>query len=131
MGRSRQASFETPSGAITVDANATVLALGGASWPRLGSDGAWVEMLSAKAIAVAPLRPSNSGFAVAWSDHFKGRFEGQPLKGVALSFGSHTVRGEVMITRGGIEGGAVYALSPSLRDIGRRWRCNAAGDAAS
>jgi uncharacterized flavoprotein (TIGR03862 family) len=109
-------SFETPDGAHVVDAGAVVLALGGASWPRLGSDGAWVDVLSAKAVAVAPLRPSNSGFTVAWSDIFKDRFEGQPLKGVALSFGSRTVRGEAMITRAGIEGGAVYALSPELRE---------------
>jgi uncharacterized flavoprotein (TIGR03862 family) len=109
-------AFETPDGPKTIDAGATVLALGGASWPRLGSDGAWAKTLAVKGVAVAPLRPSNSGFTVAWSDIFKQRFEGQPLKGVALSFGSHTVRGEAMITRAGIEGGAVYALSSQLRD---------------
>jgi uncharacterized flavoprotein (TIGR03862 family) len=108
--------FATPDGAPVVDARATVLALGGASWPRLGSDGAWVGTLSARDVAVAPLRPSNSGFTVAWSDLFKDRFEGQPLKGVALSFGAQTVRGEAMITRAGIEGGAIYALSSPLRE---------------
>jgi uncharacterized flavoprotein (TIGR03862 family) len=108
--------FGTPDGERDVDARATVLALGGASWPRLGSDGAWVEALAAKGVQVAPLRPANCGFTVAWSDVFKDRFEGQPLKGIALSFGSHTVRGEAMITRAGIEGGALYALSSQLRE---------------
>lgn len=108
--------FQTPDGALAIAPSATVLALGGASWPRLGSDGAWVECLAAKGVAVSKLRPANSGFAVAWSDVFRDRFEGQPLKGVALTVGAHTVRGEAMITRGGIEGGAIYALSAELRE---------------
>jgi uncharacterized flavoprotein (TIGR03862 family) len=99
-----------------VDVSATVLALGGASWPRLGSDGAWVEILAAKGVTISPLRPTNCGFTVAWSDVFRDRFEGHPLKGVALSFGARSVRGEAMITRTGIEGGAVYALSADLRE---------------
>jgi uncharacterized flavoprotein (TIGR03862 family) len=110
-----QLSFQTPDGQRVVDARATVLALGGASWSRLGSDGAWVGMLAAKGVAISPLRPANSGFTVAWSNIFRDRFEGHPLKGAALSFGSHTVRGEAMIARTGIEGGAVYALSADLR----------------
>ena len=93
---------------------ATVLALGGASWPRLGSDGGWVETLAARGVTISPLRPANCGFTVAWSGVFRNRFEGYPLKGVALSFGPHTVRGEAMITRTGIEGGAVYALSAAV-----------------
>jgi uncharacterized flavoprotein (TIGR03862 family) len=109
-------SFQTPNGKITVDAGATILALGGASWPRLGSDGAWTETLAAKGVAISALWPANCGFAVAWSAIFQNRFEGQPLKGVALSFGSHSVRGEAMITRTGIEGGAVYTLSADLRE---------------
>jgi uncharacterized flavoprotein (TIGR03862 family) len=109
-------SFATPDGARVVEAHATVLALGGASWSRLGSDGAWVETLMAKGVTVSPLQPANCGFTVAWSDIFRDRFEGQPLKGVALSFGSHAVRGEALITRTGIEGGAIYALSAGLRD---------------
>jgi uncharacterized flavoprotein (TIGR03862 family) len=109
-------SFATPDGARTADARATVLALGGASWPRLGSDGAWVETLAAKGVTVSPLRPANCGFTVAWSGIFRDRFEGQPLKGVALSFGSRTVRGEAIVTRTGIEGGAIYALSADLRE---------------
>jgi uncharacterized flavoprotein (TIGR03862 family) len=107
--------FQTPGGQQAVDANATVLALGGASWPRLGSDGAWVETLTAKGVAISTLRSANCGFTVAWSDIFRDRFEGQPLKGIELSFGSHRVRGEAIVTRGGIEGGAVYALSADLR----------------
>jgi uncharacterized flavoprotein (TIGR03862 family) len=93
-----------------------VLALGGASWPLLGSDGAWVETLAAKGVTISPLRPANSGFTVAWSDVFRNRFEGQPLKGVALMFGPHVVRGEAIITRIGIEGGGIYALSAELRE---------------
>jgi uncharacterized flavoprotein (TIGR03862 family) len=108
--------FLTPDGPSVVDARATVLALGGASWPRLGSDGAWVETLAARGVTISPLRPANCGFTVAWSDIFRDRFEGHPLKGVALSSGAHSVRGEAMITRTGIEGGAVYALSSVLRE---------------
>src|SRR5882672_4814525 len=108
--------FQTADGQRAVDASATVLALGGASWPRLGSDGAWVETLAAKGVKLSPLRPANCGFAVAWSNIFRDRFEGQPLKGVALTFGSSTVRGEAIVTRNGIEGGAIYALSAELRE---------------
>jgi uncharacterized flavoprotein (TIGR03862 family) len=108
--------FQTPEGPRVIDATATVLALGGASWPRLGSDGSWVEILTAKGVRVSPLRPANSGVTVAWSDIFRDRFEGQPLKGGALTFGMHTVRGEAIVTRAGIEGGAIYALSAELRE---------------
>jgi len=108
--------FQTPEGRRAVDARATVLALGGASWPRLGSDAGWVEMLAEKGVKISPLRPANCGFTVDWSEVFRDRFEGQPLKGVALTFGRHTARGEAMITRSGLEGGAVYALSAELRD---------------
>jgi uncharacterized flavoprotein (TIGR03862 family) len=108
--------FQTPSGINVVDARATVLALGGASWPRLGSDGAWAETLAARGVAISSLRPANCGFAVAWSDIFRDRFEGYPFKGIALSFGARSVRGEVMVTRTGLEGGAVYALSADLRE---------------
>jgi hypothetical protein len=91
--------FRTPDGEAAVVANAAVLALGGASWPRLGSDGGWVGLLAARGVAISKLRPANSGFTVAWSNVFRDRFEGQPLKGVALTVGAHTVRGEAMITR--------------------------------
>jgi uncharacterized flavoprotein (TIGR03862 family) len=108
--------FKAPDGDRAAEARATVLALGGGSWPRLGSDGAWAETLAAKGVMIVPLKPANSGFTVAWSDIFRDRFEGQPLKGMALSFGPHTVRGEAIVTRTGIEGGAIYALSAELRE---------------
>jgi len=108
--------FQTPDGPRAIEADATVLALGGASWPRLGSDGSWVETLAAKGVKISHLRPANSGFTIAWSDIFRDRFEGQPLKGVALTSGQNTVRGECIVTRIGIEGGAIYALSADLRE---------------
>jgi uncharacterized flavoprotein (TIGR03862 family) len=108
--------FETPDGQRAIKADATVLALGGASWPRLGSDGAWTSILAARSVAITPLKPANCGFTVAWSDIFRDRFEGQPLKGIALTFGDRTMRGETVVTRDGIEGGAIYALSAELRE---------------
>jgi uncharacterized flavoprotein (TIGR03862 family) len=108
--------LETPEGLVAVRPRACVLALGGASWPRLGADGSWVGPLAAQGIGVIPLRPANCGFLVPWSDLFIDRFAGQPLKRIALSFRGRTVRGEGMITRHGIEGGAIYALSAALRD---------------
>jgi uncharacterized flavoprotein (TIGR03862 family) len=108
--------FQAPDGRRAIEAHATVLALGGASWPRLGSDGAWVDTLAAKGVAISPLRPANCGFTVDWSAIFRERFEGQPLKSVVLTFGSTTVRGEAVVTRNGIEGGAIYALSADLRE---------------
>jgi uncharacterized flavoprotein (TIGR03862 family) len=108
--------FQTPEGKCVVEARAAVLALGGASWPRLGSDGGWVEPLYAKGVRVSPLKSANCGFTVAWSDIFRDRFEGVPLKGIALSLGKRSIRGEAVITRDGIEGGAVYALSAELRE---------------
>ena len=109
--------FQTPVGESAVEARATVLALGGASWPRLGSDGGWVEALRGKGVNVSPLKPANCGFVVDWSDIFRERFEGTPLKGIALSFAGRSVRGEAVVTRAGIEGGAVYALSAELREV--------------
>ena len=95
-------------------ANATLLALGGASWPRLGSDGTWPTLLPD--IEIASLRPANCGFAVPWSDVFQARHAGTPLKRIALTFAGQTLRGEAMITAQGIEGGAVYALSAPIRE---------------
>jgi uncharacterized flavoprotein (TIGR03862 family) len=95
-------------------AAATVLALGGASWPRLGADGSWTAHLSD--IAITPLRPANCGFVVAWSEHFRTRHAGAPLKRIALTFAGQTVPGEALIAAAGIEGGAVYALSAPVRD---------------
>jgi uncharacterized flavoprotein (TIGR03862 family) len=113
--------FTGPSGeTLRTEPDATVLALGGASWPRLGSDGAWTALLAGQGVAVAPLRPANMGFVTPWSDVLRGRFEGEPLKRIALSFGGATVRGEAIVTADGIEGGAVYALSGRLRDAVER-----------
>ena len=107
--------FATPEGgAFVFRPAATLLALGGASWPRLGSDGTWLALLPE--VAVAPFRPANCGFAVAWSEVFRRRFEGQPLKRIALAFGGAVVRGEAVVTAAGIEGGAVYAFSAALRE---------------
>ncbi len=100
--------------------DATILALGGASWPRLGSDGGWTHWLEARGVEVAPFQPSNVGFDVAWSEILKDRFAGQPLKSAAFTHGDRTVRGEAMIARYGIEGGAIYALSADLRDAIQR-----------
>ena len=105
-------AFRTPDGDVSVAADAAVLALGGASWPRLGTDGGWAALLPDD---VTPFRPSNMGVDVAWSPVMQG-FAGQPLKGIALTFGGRTVRGEAVVTRYGLEGGAVYALSAELRD---------------
>ena len=111
----RRLTFDTPDGASAVELDATVLALGGASWPRLGSDGGWADILERAGVRVAPLKPSNCGFLAAWSEHFK-RFAGQPLKRIAVSFGDQSMRGEAIVTETGIEGGAIYALSSRLRE---------------
>jgi uncharacterized flavoprotein (TIGR03862 family) len=109
--------FTGPAGEpVAVAPRATVLALGGASWPRLGSDGGWVEILAGRGLAVARLRPANMGVTVAWSESFRGRFEGAPLKRIALTFADTTRRGEAIVTRDGLEGGAVYAVSALLRE---------------
>jgi hypothetical protein len=101
---------------VLVAADVTILALGGASWPRLGSDGRWTDMLKAHGVAITPLAPANCGFTVQWSDAFR-RFEGEPLKRIAISFGELTLRGEAVVTREGLEGGAIYALSGPLRTV--------------
>lgn len=108
--------FTSPDGEETAHPDATVLALGGASWPRLGSNGAWAQVLSGRGVPLAPLQPANSGFEIAWSQVFKDRFAGEPLKNIALTFGGRTVRGEAMIAGYGLEGGAIYALSADLRE---------------
>ena len=109
--------FVTSEGDVeTAEPAATVLALGGASWPRLGSDGGWVDILKGRGVAVVPLRPANCGFEVPWSEHFAGRFAGTPLKPVTVSFGGSGIQGEVVITARGLEGGPVYALSAALRE---------------
>jgi uncharacterized flavoprotein (TIGR03862 family) len=108
--------FATPDGRLSVSANVTIFALGGASWPRLGSDGHWTNFFAEQGISVTPLRPSNCGFAADFSTSFRTTFEGEPLRGIALHFAGVSVRGEAVITEAGIEGGAVYALSAKLRE---------------
>jgi uncharacterized flavoprotein (TIGR03862 family) len=115
--------FTTPDGDKQVRANAVVLALGGGSWPKLGSDGAWVPWLTQRDIAVVPLRPANCGFDVTngWSEHFRQRFAGQPVKSAVASLVDASgclsrMQGEFMVTATGVEGSLIYALSAVLRD---------------
>jgi uncharacterized flavoprotein (TIGR03862 family) len=115
--------FETPSGELQVQPAAAVLAMGGGSWPKLGSDGAWAAILEERGIAIAPLKPSNCGFDVqgGWSEHFKTRFAGQPLKPVVLYFEDSNGtgfrrQGEFVVTETGVEGSLVYAASAAIRD---------------
>ncbi len=108
--------FAAPRGVVRVQARATIIALGGASWPRLGSDGGWREALLARGVALAPFAPSNCGFEIAWSDKLREQFHGAPLKNIALTFGDRRVRGEAVITRTGLEGGAIYVMSGLLRE---------------
>jgi hypothetical protein len=109
--------FRGPDGAFAARPDATILALGGASWPRLGSDGAWTDKLGG--VAVTLLRPANMGVNIPWSAVLQD-FAGQPLKGIAISLGDRTLRGEAMVTRYGLEGGAVYALSAAIREVVNR-----------
>lgn len=117
-------AFESPADAtgggrnvtFNVTSDITLLALGGASWPRLGSDGQWVDTFDAAGIAVEPLRAANSGVRIGWSETFRTRFSGVPLKRIALTADGATVRGEAMVDAAGLEGGAVYALSSRLRE---------------
>lgn len=113
--------FASPQGELTVEADGVLLALGGGSWARLGSDGAWVPWLAQRGADVAPLRPANCGFDIGWTEHFRSRYAGEPLKSVALSFqGDAGVpfrqQGEFIATETGIEGSLVYAASSQLRD---------------
>lgn len=109
--------FATPAGEIAVEADAVVLALGGGSWAKLGSDGAWVPVLADRGIEVAPLKPANCGFDVAWGPYFRERFAGAPVKAVsARCHGQPEKKGEFNITATGIEGGLIYAVSAPLRD---------------
>lgn len=108
--------IETPQGEVLLRPHVVVLAVGGGSWPRLGSDGRWTEVVSKAGIIVRPLRPSNCGLCIAWTTVFRDRFAGLPLKRVAVTHQGQTVHGEAMIDRDGLEGGAIYALSAAVRD---------------
>ena len=108
--------FVTPDGEVTIKADAVVLALGGGSWSRLGSDGAWVPWLKQAGAEVEALRPANCGFTIAWSEHFREKYEGHPVKSVILSFGDFHQQGEFIITKEGVEGGLIYTASAMMRD---------------
>jgi uncharacterized flavoprotein (TIGR03862 family) len=95
---------------------ATILALGGASWPKLGTDGSWSDLLAGKGVSIAPLVAANCGVTLAWSEVFRARFHGAPLKRLRVSFKDRSVMGEAVVTAGGLEGGAIYALAPALRE---------------
>ena len=105
-----------PDGEKAIQTDAVVLALGGGSWSRLGSDGVWIPWLKQAGAQVEPLKPSNSGFDVSWTSHFRERFDGHPVKSVALSFGEFRQQGEFIITKEGVEGGLIYSASALLRD---------------
>ncbi len=107
--------FETPQGPQTLRPSATVLALGGASWPKLGSDGAWTDLLADRGVALAPMQPANMGFRVIWSAQMARHF-GAAVKGVALQVGTQVSRGEWVISESGIEGGGIYELAAHMRD---------------
>ncbi len=117
--------FDSPDGPQTVRSKATVLAMGGGSWPRLGSDGAWMETLGQAGIPLAPLRPANMGFDVGWSGHMIDRFAGAPVKTIAMTFGDTRVEGEFTVTRNGVEGGVIYTLSARIRDALERGEATA------
>jgi len=117
----RHLQFSTPEGERSADTDAVVLALGGASWPRLGSDGAWTSLLAQQGVSIAPLQPANCGFDVGWSEHFRTRFAGHPVKAVIAGFTDRTDctirrQGEFVITESGVEGSLMYALSAPLRN---------------
>ena len=114
-------NFATPEGERKVKVDAVVLSLGGGSWSQLGSTGAWVPLLAQRGVLVAPLKPTNCGFDVAWSEYFRSRFSGQPLKSICVSFSNAEdvdmcQQGEFIVTANGVEGGLIYRLSAMLRE---------------
>ena len=120
-GNDDELRFSTPKGMVSVHADAVVLAMGGGSWPQLGSNGAWVPVIEKRGVPVTPLRPSNCGFDVGWSEYFRARFSGHPLKSVVVNFTDsegavHSKQGDVIVTAAGVEGSPIYALSALLRD---------------
>jgi uncharacterized flavoprotein (TIGR03862 family) len=111
------AEFETPEGTLTIEADAIILAMGGASWPQTGSDGAWVEFLKAAGISVTSLSSANCGWEVAWPEDLVPLVEAQPLKNIILACAGEDAPGEIMLTRYGMEGGPIYKLGPALREM--------------
>jgi len=121
INAARAIAFETPDGTQTIQADAIVLAMGGGSWPQLGSDGAWVSWLRERGVEVANLEPANCGFDVEWTPVFAQRFAGQPVKSVKVSVEhSEPLQGEFVVTATGIEGSVIYAIGSQLRDSIRR-----------
>lgn len=112
----RSLRFASPHGEVIVNTDAVVLALGGGSWRRLGSDGEWADWLKQAGAEVEPLRPANCGFEAEWSPHFKEKYDGHPVKSVILSFGEFRKQGEFIVTKEGVEGGLIYAASALMRD---------------
>jgi len=112
----RTMRFKTPDGEKTVRADAILLALGGASWPRLGADGGWQAALADRHVDIEPLRPSNAGIRIDWTPHFRDRQAGQPLKRVHMRIGQHEALGEAVVTTTGLEGGVIYALFRPIRE---------------
>ncbi len=108
--------FETPDGEVAVKPDAAVLALGGASWPRLGSTGEWLPRLEEVGVDTTPFQPANCGFDASWSEHFRERFAGEPVKSVSTSSAAGRFEGEFVITGTGVEGSLIYAHSAALRD---------------
>jgi len=108
--------FETEQGEISIKTDVVILALGGGSWRRLGSDGAWVNWLEQAGVKVEALKSANCGFDVAWSEFFKEKYQGQPLKSIVLSFETFRQQGEFVVTKHGVEGSLIYACSALLRD---------------
>ncbi len=109
-------NFNTPDGDVAVSADAIVLALGGGSWSRLGSDGAWIPWLRQAGAEIEAFRPANCGFDVAWSEHFREKYDGHPIKTVVLSFGDLRQQGEFIVTKDGLQGGLIYTASAMIRD---------------
>jgi uncharacterized flavoprotein (TIGR03862 family) len=109
--------FNTPHGNVVVETRALVLALGGASWPQTGSDGGWIDLFQKKGIGITPLAAANCGYEVDWPPEFLASAEGQPLKNLVVKVGDKAVAGELLITKYGIEGGALYQLGPALRSM--------------
>ena len=112
------ATFESLAGPLSAKPDAVVLAMGGASWPRLGSDGSWAEILAARGVAIVPLAQANCGVLIPWSPYIREKFAGEPLKRIAVIAGGAVHRGEAVITKDGLEGGAVYAAVPGIRMVG-------------
>jgi len=110
-------TFCTREQKLRIKAKATILALGGTSWPKLGSDGTWQSFLTKHGLKIAPFSPSNCGFLVDWSPYFKDRFAGEPIKGALLSAGKTQTKGDFVISQYGVEGSAIYSLSAPLRDF--------------